>query len=229
MKSKAIIIILLISLFVSKAYPQDSFNTWYQYLMSAKLEKKNLTLLSQYRAFDLGLDSRVFLISGYLDFEVAKHIKPAAGIMYLNLESYIDEKKKKLRHEVRPFQQITFDTNIKQLGVSHRFRVEERFIDNPNIFILRLRYLLSLRIPIPLKSNKKLLYGIFKNELRMNVVNDDTFDSDRITVGLGFKLSKKSAIELAYINQLETKRSNQYAYVGFRNSFDWRKKNKIKP
>ncbi|ULT29157.1 DUF2490 domain-containing protein [Sphingobacterium sp. E70] len=53
-------------------------------------------------------------------------------------------------------------------SVSHRFRVEERFINNPNEFVLRLRYLISLRIPFNKAGQPEQYYGILKNEIRMN-------------------------------------------------------------
>ena len=58
----------------------------------------------------------------------------------------------------------------------------------------------------------------------MNVDKLEPFDSNRITAGLGIKLGKNSALELAFINQLETKKTSNYGFVGFRNNFDWRKK-----
>lgn len=67
--------------------------------MSAKLKKKNLNLLAQYRSFDLGADPRIFLLSASLDFEVSKNVKPGFGLMYLDIFSYIGENKKKTRNK----------------------------------------------------------------------------------------------------------------------------------
>lgn len=217
------LLVLFCILFCSNiSFGQDNYNMWYQYLMSAQLKKSNLTILSQYRSYDLALDSRLFLVSAYYDYEIKDNIKPAIGLMYLNINPYIDEFSKKSRNEIRPFQQITLDFKTYNISFSNRFRIEERFLTNPDIFILRARYLLSLRIPLNFDTQKS-YYGIFKNEIRLNLKNDDFYDSDRITLGMGYKMNAKSAIEIAYINQIETKRTNHYAYIGFRNSFDWRK------
>jgi len=228
-KFKLISILLLVIIGQAKAQSRDSYNMWFQYLMSAKLtDKSTLTALSQYRSFDLAYDTRLFLVSAYVDYEVANEVKPAAGFMFLVLDSYKSDNSKKERYEKRPFQQVTLGGNIGRTSVSHRFRVEERFISNPNEFIVRLRYLISLRIPFNRAREKEKLYGILKNELRMNVVKEDPFDSNRLTVGLGIKVGKNSAIEVAFINQLETGSTSNYGYIGYRNSFDWRKKNKNK-
>jgi hypothetical protein len=193
--------------------------------MSAKLtDKSTLTALTQYRSFDLAYDTRLFLVNAYVDYEVVENIKPAAGAMFLILESYNADDSKKIRYEKRPFQQVTADYYIGRTSISNRLRVEERFISNPDEFEVRVRYLISVRIPFNKKGEKEKLYGILKNEIRMNVDKLEPFDSNRITAGLGIKLGKNSALELAFINQLETKKTSNYGFVGFRNNFDWRKK-----
>lgn len=227
-KFKLIIILLLAVTLQVHAQSQDNYNMWFQYLMSARLtDKSTLTALSQYRSFDLAYDTRLFLVSAYVDYEIANEVKPAAGFMFLVLDSYKSDNTKKERYEKRPFQQVTLGGNIGRTSVSHRFRVEERFISNPNDFIVRLRYLISLRIPFNRAGEKEKLYGILKNEIRMNVVKDEPFDSNRLTAGIGVKVGNNSAIEVAFINQLETGSTSNYGYIGYRNSFDWRKnKNK---
>ncbi|MGN7706228.1 MULTISPECIES: DUF2490 domain-containing protein [unclassified Chryseobacterium] len=198
---------------------------WFQYLMSAKItDKSTLTALTQYRSFDLAYDTRLFLVNAYVDYEVVENIKPAVGAMFLILESYNADDSKKIRYEKRPFQQVTADYYIGRTSISNRLRVEERFISNPDEFEVRIRYLISVRIPFNKKGEKEKLYGILKNEIRMNVDKLEPFDSNRITAGLGIKLGKNSALELAFINQLETGKTSNYGFIGFRNNFDWRKK-----
>lgn len=206
---------------------RDNYNMWYQYLLNSKLnDKMSLTALSQYRSFDLAYDSRLFLVSAYVDYKVTSNISPAAGFMIVLLDSYDKDNNKKERVEKRPFQQITMNDKIGRTSLSHRFRVEERFISNPNTFIMRLRYLASFKIPLNKADAKQTLYGIVKDEIRMQMTKDDPFDSNRITVGLGINVSKQSAIEIGFINQMEERKTSNYFHVGFRNKFDWSKKKK---
>lgn len=228
-KFRLIIILMLGMIRFASAQSRDNYNMWFQYLMSARLtDKSTLTALSQYRSFDLAYDTRLFLVSAYVDYEIANEVKPAAGFMFLVLDSYKPDQSKKERYEKRPFQQVTLGGSIGRTSVSHRFRVEERFISNPDEFIVRLRYLISLRIPFNRAGEKEKLYGILKNELRMNVVKEDPFDSNRLTAGFGMKVGKNAAIEVAFINQLETGSTSNYGFIGYRNSFDWRKRKKNK-
>ena len=229
MKTKLTLTFIIVTVFASfsKGQSRDNYNMWFQYLMTAQVsDKSTLTALTQYRSFDLAYDTRLFLLNAYLDYEVAKGVKPAAGAMFLVLESYNSDNTKRIRYEKRPFQQVTLESNIGRTSISNRFRVEERFLNNPDEFIVRIRYLLSIRIPFNRKGEKEKLYGILKNEIRMNMVKDEPFDSNRITAGLGIKVGRNSAIELAFINQLETGKTSNYGFLGFRNNFDWRKKEK---
>ncbi|MCS3530529.1 DUF2490 domain-containing protein [Chryseobacterium sp. JUb7] len=224
---KLIPVLALFAAPIFKAQSKDNYNMWFQYLMSAKLTDKNtLTALAQYRSFDLAYDTRLFLVNAYVDHEVANGIKPAVGAMFLVLESYNADDTKRIRYEKRPFQQVTMENNIGRTSISNRLRVEERFINNPDEFVVRLRYLISVKIPFNKKGEKEKIYGILKNEIRMNMVKDEPFDSNRITAGIGVKTGKNSALEFAFINQLETGKTSNYGYIGFRNSFDWRKKEK---
>ncbi|MCJ7933315.1 MAG: DUF2490 domain-containing protein [Chryseobacterium sp.] len=225
-KLTLIILLFLFNGFL-RGQSKDNYNMWFQYLMSAKVSDKNtLTALTQYRSFDLAYDTRLFLLNAYLDYEVAENIKPAAGAMFLVLESYNSDDSKKIRYEKRPFQQVTADYYIGRTSLSNRLRVEERFISNPDEFQVRIRYLISVRIPFHKKGEKEKLYGILKNEIRMNMEKEEPFDSNRITAGIGIKTGKNSALEIAFINQLETKKTSNYGFIGFRNNFDWRKKQK---
>ncbi|MGU3375263.1 DUF2490 domain-containing protein [Chryseobacterium sp. M5A1_1a] len=206
---------------------KDNYNMWFQYLMSAKItDKSTLTALTQYRSFDLAYDTRLFLLNAYVDYEVVENIKPGAGAMFLILESYSADDSKKIRYEKRPFQQVTAEYFIGRTSISNRLRVEERFLSNPDEFQVRLRYLISIRIPFNKKGEKEKLYGILKNEIRMNIEKEEPFDSNRMTAGLGIKTGKNSALEIAFINQLETGKTSNYGFIGFRNTFDWRKKQK---
>lgn len=210
-------------LFSTKASAQqDNLNMWLQYTMSAKLsEKYSFTALSQYRAYDLVKDSRLFLVSTYLERKLDNDLYPAVGFMFLVLQPYTSFTDKKIRYENRPFQQLTIKSKLGRTTLLHRYRVEERFLTNPDDFVLRLRYLISLKIPLGKEKGNNLLYSILKNEIRMNVVKEEQFDSNRITAGLGINLGKQSAIELSFVNQVSPDDTSNYVLAGFRNSFDW--------
>lgn len=225
MKKINLTLFILLSFFVNAQRNAVDYNMWYQYLLNAKLDDKmTLTTLAQYRSFDLLLDSRLFVSVAYVDYSITDKISVGAGGMYLILESYGSNNQKRKRTERRALQQININDKIGRTSLTHRFRIEERFLDNPDTFIVRLRYLASFKIPLNKSNQKQINYAILKNEVRMAARREKPFDSNRITVGLGFNLSKKSAIEIGLINQMSEFRTSNYLNVGFRNKLDWSKK-----
>lgn len=228
MNIQIIIRVFFFSLITTTAFSQtDNLNSWYQYTVSAKLSQKwSATALSQYRSYDVVKDGRLFLVSGYLERNFKDGISPAAGYMFLILEPYTDSMEKKIRYENRPYQQLTLRSKLGNVSVLHRYRVEERFLTNPDDFVVRLRYLISLKFPLYKNNDNELLYGIFKDEIRMNVVKDEQFDSNRLTAGLGINLGKNSALELGFINQVGANDTANYTLISFKNNFDFSKSNK---
>jgi len=227
---RAIMIItffLLVNISKSSGQSSGSYNMWYQYFLSAKVSSKsNIIALGQYRSYDFIYDTRLFLGLTYVDYEIVKGVRPALGFMYLLLRSYPEDDQNLIRYEKRPFQQVTLAGDIGRVGINHRFRAEERFLNNPDQFILRLRYLISINIPFYKVGQDEKFYGIFKNEIRVNVRNERAFDSNRITGGVGWRLSKKWAIEANLVAQLDEGSSSNYGAIVARNFLDWRKKNK---
>lgn len=225
MKKLNLTIFILLSFCVNAQQDAVNYNMWYQYLLNAKVsDKMTLTTLTQYRSFDLLLDSRLFVAVGYLDYSINNKVTVGAGGMFLNLESYGANGQKRERTERRALQQINLNDRIGRTTLTHRFRVEERFLNNPNTFVVRLRYLASFKIPLNKSDQQQVNYAIVKNEIRMAARREKPFDSNRITVGVGHNLSKNSAIEVALISQISEFRTSNYLHLGFRNSFDWRKK-----
>lgn len=225
MKKINLLFFMLLSFYVNAQRNAVNYNMWYQYLLNAKLDDKlTLTALAQYRSFDLLLDGRLFVAVAYVDYSLNDKVTVGTGGMFLILNSYDKNNNKRERTERRLLQQINLNDKIGRTSLTHRFRVEERFLNNPNTFVVRLRYLASFKIPLNKSNQQQINYAIVKNEIRMAARRENPFDSNRITVGLGFNLSDKSALEIAIVNQLSEFRTSNYLHVGFRNKFDWRKK-----
>jgi Protein of unknown function (DUF2490) len=111
--------------------------------------------------------------------------------------------------EHRLFEQVLLKQSLSRLSISHRFRIEQRFIGRVKagtdrdiekwIFSNRFRYLLKLQYPL-----SKNFYGWCGDELLISAgknVGVNIFDQNRIHLNLGYKINSKIAVELGYINQ----------------------------
>jgi hypothetical protein len=113
--------------------------------------------------------------------------------------------------ENRAWEQFIHTHKIKAVNVSHRFRLEQRFIEKiaaDDVFAQRLRYFVRFLIPLK-KEAEKFEHGLFaalQNEVFLNVqnknvVNNHVFDQNRAYLALGYRLQKKVDVELGYMNQ----------------------------
>ena len=115
--------------------------------------------------------------------------------------------------ENRIFQDVLTNQKIATVTVKHRFRFEQRFIENQD-FKSRFRYQLGLDVPIYQNTEKnQSLYASFYNELFMNT--DETsrktnvFDRDRLYFGAGFKFNQNLGVQVGWMNQMLQKTSHQ--------------------
>jgi len=100
----------------------------------------------------------------------------------------------------------------KGAALSHRFRLEQRFIERQTdeLFSQRLRYFFRLVEPL-IKQDEdapftKGVFAALQNELFFNIQNKDKlngsfFDQNRAYVAVGYRFSKSFDIEAGYLNQ----------------------------
>ncbi|RZK41182.1 MAG: DUF2490 domain-containing protein [Pedobacter sp.] len=112
-------------------------------------------------------------------------------------------------YESRIWQQYILNHKIGSVFASHRFRLEQRFLDQPNDnFMQRFRYFFRFIQPLH-NSEGGFSKGAFlalQNETFFNVQNKDLtngklFDQNRVYLAVGYRLSKKMDLEVGYMNQ----------------------------
>ena len=112
--------------------------------------------------------------------------------------------------EHRIWEQYILSYKIKSLPVTHRFRLEQRFIERPanDVFSQRIRYFVRTVIPFGPKQDSftKGPFAGLQNELFLNLQNKDelngkVFDQNRAYASIGYRLNKKVDVEAGYLNQ----------------------------
>src|SRR5690606_36482242 len=98
----------------------------------------------------------------------------------------------------------------------HRYRFEQRFIEED--FKMRVRYFLSLNVPINKKTlEKNAVYASAYNEIFINT-EVNYFDRDRIYGGLGYCISKNLKVEAGVMSQIHQNSSRTQFQIMFFNS-----------
>jgi hypothetical protein len=113
--------------------------------------------------------------------------------------------------EHRIWQQYIYKHKISTVNVSHRLRLEQRFMEQnagQDLFAQRFRYF--FRMILPLEKGKQNFdkgpFAALQNELFFNVqnkvkLNGHVFDQNRAYLAAGYRFSKKMDLEAGYLNQ----------------------------
>jgi hypothetical protein len=222
MKSiKNIFLIIIIAVFFAPktvgAQGSDLGN-WLIYIGNKKInEKWNIHNEVQYRNFNVAGDLEQLLLRTGLGYNITEKSNILLGYGYILSENYIGDTDDKVSvNEHRIFQQFTTKQSIGKVGLSHRYRFEQRFVEDD--FKLRLRYFLGVNIPLQYKKDgKNPLYLSLYNEIFLNTMSS-VFDRNRVYGGLGYKFSKSLRLELGYMNQFfETSGRDQINLIAFVN------------
>ena len=169
---------------LTKRGTQDSnFGNWLIYIGSNKLNSKwNIHNEVQYRNYNAISDLEQLLLRtgfGYTFNEKKNNV--LLGYGYILSENYIGNTDETVSvNEHRIFQQFTSSQNVGSVKLSHRYRFEQRFVEDD--FKMRFRYFLALNIPLCKKesTNNKYYLSAY-NEIFLNT-KTAIFDRNRIYV-----------------------------------------------
>lgn len=187
-----------------RGHSQSSdIGNWLIYFGNKKISSKwNWHHEVQYRNYNVVGDLEQLLLRTGVGYNLTENNNNLLlGYGFIHSQNYLDFATDKLNiNEHRIYQQFITRQSISRVQVQHRYRFEQRWIDNQD-FRLRFRYFLSLNVPINNTSmTDKTWYGSMYNELFINN-KDGIFDRNRLYLGLGFKLNKTAKFEIGYMNQ----------------------------
>jgi hypothetical protein len=182
---------------ISVSFSQSSdFGNWLIYIGNKKINDKwNFHNEIQYRNYNLVGDLEQLLLRGGVGFNIHENINLLQGYGFIKSENYIGDTSVKFStNEHRLFQQIIIKNHYDKLKIDHRYRIEERFVEDE--FKVRFRYFLSFKIPI-----KNRFYISLYDELFINS-KKELFDRNRFFAGFGYKFNENIKLETGYMTQL---------------------------
>lgn len=198
------ILALLIMLFPLCLSAQDSkLGDWLIYIGSMKLDSKwNIHHEVQYRNYDMIGDLEQLLLRTGIGYNFSeKNNNLLLGYGYIHSQNYVNMLDDKVKvNEHRIFQQFVTKQSIGRLKVQHRYRFEQRFVEDQDLK-LRFRYFLALKVPFNNADlEDKTWYASAYNEIFINH-KQVLFDRNRLYGGIGYKLNSNVKLELGYMNQ----------------------------
>ncbi|ATN08006.1 DUF2490 domain-containing protein [Chryseobacterium indologenes] len=213
----------LVSLGSISAWAQKSdLGAWYMYFGNNKISKKlNWHNEIQYRNFDAVGDLEQLLIRTGIGYDLTENNNNVLlGYGFILSQPYVNgEKKENVEHRI--FQQFITKQKFGRFNLQHRYRLEERFLEDD--FRMRFRYMLGLTIPITQKEMlPKTLYASVYNEIFLHF-NSPVFDRNRVYGALGYVINKNMRIEAGYMNQLQENKNRGQIQIGFYNNIPFTK------
>lgn len=214
---RKISLIVLFSLFAGFSYAQTvkQNSGWFMFLNSTKFNDKwGMHFDLQVRTQDNWDGVRNLLVRPGVTYYINKNSNATLGYLYtptfLQFTPAMASAKSTLT-EHRIWQQYIYSHNPwKSAALSHRFRLEQRFIERQtdDLFSQRFRYFFRLVQPLQ-KQEGAFTAGVFaalQNETFFNIqnkeeLNDSFFDQNRAYFAVGYRFSKKFDLEAGYLNQ----------------------------
>ena len=183
---------------------------WYMYFWNTEFKQPGFGVQGdiQLRKWNIFGDLEQLLIRGGLTYS-PKNAKVKFTLGYGDITSGTYGEAKQTTRESRIYQEVLMPHGLgNRLHFKHRFRYEQRFVDNQD-FRTRYRYALFLNIPF---NNDKLDRGTFYLALydeiflngQRNVGNGNTveiFDRNRAYVGLGYSFMDGLAMQVGFMQQ----------------------------
>lgn len=203
---------LITLLFQTHLYAQNTgenqFGAWYEITSSNKISEK-LSISASFTNWDYELPAdKEHLLLGIvgLNYHFSNNVIFGASYAHGDIDSSFDVNNIPHTKENRIIEQLVLLHKLNKIGLSHRFRLEQRFLEFPNENILkhRIRYRFKVKFPL----NKTIFISTY-DEIHFNL-NEFDFQQNRAFAGLGIKFNKNMNTVLGYVrHSFKTKSFNR--------------------
>jgi hypothetical protein len=203
---------------------EDDLGAWYMLFTTSKVsEKLSIHAEVQARYYETFGNFNQLLLRGGLNYHISD--KATATIGYGNITTdgvFGDIEGEENVNENRIYQQFVLKNSIGKLKFSHRYRLEQRFIDRANTDTEtqhRARYFLRLTYPI----NEDWFVTAY-DEVFINL-QEPVFGQNRLYAAVGYNINKSLAVQAGYLKNHFTGRNFDRLQLGVFLKTDLRKQN----
>lgn len=224
---------LVICLLFNPVYAQEEsdLGAWYMYFgnfrfadspwaIHGEAQFRNNNILGDFEQMLVRTGLQYNLKSGQASF-LAGYASVTTGIPGEATETF---------HENRIYQEVILRHKVGRIGLMHRYRYEQRWIEDLDIRT-RFRYALFVNVPLNKKdlAERGSWYVQAYDEIFINgekpMENSQFFDRNRFYVGLGYRTSSQLAFQLGIMEQTTDRLSKtQLQFTAFHQLFSKKKK-----
>jgi len=233
------IVVLFILIFASlTTYAQqigdDEFGSWFMYFgMNKVSEKLSIHTEAQFRYYEQAKNFNQLLLRTGLNYHINPNAIATFGYGYISTDPTFDDfrlvggdalvEDSNIR-EHRIFEQFILKNTVGQFKFEHRYRLEQRFINDEdfggNDTQHRVRYRLQVTLPLT-----DILFLNFYDEIFLNLQNS-VYGQNRLYGALGVNVTENLSVQAGYLkNHFPTANFDRLQIGVFYNP-DLRKKKK---
>lgn len=197
---KRISLILLILPF-SLLAQQEEVGNWLMYFGTNKIsDKYSIHTEIQYRNYTITPNNtEQLLLRTGLNYHFSDRATVTAGYAYIPSYIYESEQKSPETEEHRIWQQFILTNKIGRVKFEHRYRIEQRWVNQD--YKNRLRYRLMLFLPLnkPKIEKGSVFLGLY-DEIFINT-KETFFDRNRLYGALGYQYNKTTSMQVGMMHQ----------------------------
>ena len=199
--------ILIFSVFLcntitSQSSPsEDNLGSWLMYFGTHHLnDKLSIHYETQLRTYETSSNFFQLLPRAGLNYKIDDNSMVTAGYALIPTSKGFDEGwGNDMVIENRIWQQFILRNKVGNVGIRHRYRLEQRWIEknDATTYKNRARYMLSLKIPLSKNQDFPLFLSVY-DEIFLNL-SDNPFDQNRLFGAIGLQLNKNMNIQAGYL------------------------------
>lgn len=197
-------LIFLLSICFNNAFTQtsqDKVGDWLMYFGMNKLnDKLSIHTEVQYRNHEVlpNTIEQLLLRTG-VNYHINNKVFVTAGYGYISGHQYESEQTSPESEEHRIWQQFILNSYVGRVKLEHRYRVEQRFVND--IYKNRLRYRLMLFVPLNKSEieSKTWFIGMY-DEIFLNT-KSSFYDRNRLYGAIGYQLNKTTGFHMGVLHQ----------------------------
>ncbi|MBS7334538.1 MAG: DUF2490 domain-containing protein [Weeksellaceae bacterium] len=212
---KKLVVLFTLAFTVFTQAQDNDFRNWGTVNINQKIDEKfNFSSDIQYRTYEDLDQLNQLLLRGGVGYNLTENNNNLLlGYAFVHTRNPVLDDDYTTFNEHRIYQQFNTKHGINKVGLNHRFRFEERLMNDDIYF--RFRYQLTATIPLNKPTLQKDAWFIkASNELFLNAIKQNNFDRNRLNVNVGYVLSPTFTIEAGYMKQHVQHQQTNHLQVG---------------
>jgi hypothetical protein len=217
----AVLVILVFQNTLLSQNPSEDFlGSWYTYGSNHRIsERFSLTPYGEFRFYEPSSNYNLAFISLRGNYHLNAKSSLGLGYAFLDIDNVFEFDHRPNIKEHRILEQYVYKHTWGKLKVTHRARMEHRFLDfrTRNELQNRFRYRISLKY-----NFNRTFYALLMEEPFVNF-QDQVFHENRFYLGIGINVLKNAQFNIGYMKQHIRKNNLNRIQVGISIQTDHRK------